>query len=73
MGAKEIRKGRGVSLIAAAVGAGVAEATVRLYEANRDAVTAEKRAALDRYYERLECDESNAPPRSDRPEPSHAA
>jgi hypothetical protein len=45
------RKQAGKSQIQAAVAAGVSEPLVRLYEANRDAVTdAQKRVNLDRIY-----------------------
>jgi len=61
---KEIRKAAGVSLIAAAVGAGVSETTARIYEANADAVTPEKRARLDSFYASLsERGASEPPPR----------
>jgi hypothetical protein len=50
---REVRKRAGLPLIAAAVGAGVAEATARIYEADRDAVSPGKRAALDAFYARL--------------------
>ena len=49
--AKEIRKNANVSQIRVAVAAGVAEPTVRLYEANPSALSDErKRARLDRVY-----------------------
>jgi hypothetical protein len=51
---KEIREAAGLSLIAAAVGAGCAEGTTRLFEASRDAVSAKSRARLDAYYSKLE-------------------
>jgi len=51
---KEIRARARLPLIAAAVGAGVSEATARLYEASPDSVKhPDKRAALDRYYRDL--------------------
>ncbi|MGH7296449.1 MAG: helix-turn-helix domain-containing protein [Polyangiaceae bacterium] len=50
---KQIRKAARLSLIAAAVGAGVSETTCRVYEASRDAVSDEVRARLDAYYKQL--------------------
>lgn len=50
---KEARLRAGLSLIAAAVGAGASETTVRLYEAHRQAVSQRKREALDAFYSRL--------------------
>ena len=47
---KQIRKARGLSLIAAAVGAGVAEATARIFEIDRNAVTDVPREKLDKFY-----------------------
>ncbi len=51
---REIRKAAGVSQIQVAVAAGVSEPTVRLYEANPEAVSSEKRRALDVAYEGLQ-------------------
>jgi hypothetical protein len=50
---KEVRKRAGLSLIAAAVGAGVSETTTRVYEANPEAVSIESRTRLDAFYESL--------------------
>jgi hypothetical protein len=56
---REIRKAAGLSLIQAAVGAKKAEATVRLYEADRNGVNDRSRADLDAFYaglrDRVEC------------------
>ena len=48
--ARATRLACGLTLIQAAVAAKSAEATMRLYEANRTAVSDIKRAQLDRYY-----------------------
>lgn len=61
MSPKEIRKAAGLSLIAAAVGAKKAEATVRLYEADREAVSEASRADLDAFYEGLRASAQAAP------------
>lgn len=53
LGPKEARVKAGLPLIAVAVGAGTSETTARIYEANRDAVSPKKRAALDAFYSRL--------------------
>jgi hypothetical protein len=50
---KEIRKAARLTLIAVAVGAKKAEGTVRVYEANRSAVSEQSREILDEYYLRL--------------------
>jgi hypothetical protein len=47
---REIRQHAGLTVIAAAVGAGTAEGTTRLYEANRDAVSQRSRTKLDAFY-----------------------
>ena len=51
--ARAVRLACGLTLIQAAVAAESAEATMRLYEANRSAVSDIKRALLDRYYAKL--------------------
>jgi transcriptional regulator with XRE-family HTH domain len=56
---RDIRKRAGWSQDRAAVMAGVSAPTVRLYEANRDAVTPEKRAPLDRIYAQLASETPN--------------
>lgn len=48
--ARAVRLACGLTLIQAAVAGKSAEATMRLYEANREAVSDIKRAQLDRYY-----------------------
>ncbi len=53
MKAKELRKAAGVSLIQAAVAAGVAEGTYRVFEANPDAVSPEKRAKCEAFCAKL--------------------
>ena len=50
---REVRIAAGLSLIAAAVGAGAAEGTTRLYEANPLAVSPKPRARLDAFYSGL--------------------
>ncbi len=47
---RDKRRAAGISQMTAASSAGVSLPTLRLYEANRDAVTEDKRAALDRVY-----------------------
>lgn len=65
---RQVRERAGVSQIQAAVRSGTSEPTVRLYEANPDAVKhATKRASLDAYYASLA---SRAAAHS---EPPHAA
>jgi hypothetical protein len=66
MNPKQVRKAAGLSLIQAAVGAGKAENTVRMYEANRGAVSEESRAVLDAFYAGL------APRGSDSQRPTAA-
>ena len=52
---REIRQAAKVSQIQAAVRTGTSEPTVRLYEANPNAIAApDKRAALDAFYAQLE-------------------
>jgi transcriptional regulator with XRE-family HTH domain len=58
---REIRKAAHLSLIAAAVHAGVSETTARIYEADRASVSEEKRAQLDTYYARLAGREARSP------------
>lgn len=50
---KEIRKAAGVSLVAAAVHAGVNEATARVFEADEEAVNDSSRAKLRAFYATL--------------------
>ena len=50
---KEVRARAGLSLIQAAVLAGKAEGTVRVYEADPEAVSKKSRADLDAVYARL--------------------
>ena len=47
---KSRRVAAGLSQMSVATSAGVSLPTLRLYEANRDAVSAEKRTALDKVY-----------------------
>jgi hypothetical protein len=47
---RDLRRRAGLTLIKAAVGAGTSENTVRLYDANREAVTIGPRSKLDRFY-----------------------
>jgi hypothetical protein len=51
---KEIRRAARMPLVAAAVGAGTAETTARVYEANREGVNVDSREKLDRFYAALE-------------------
>ncbi|MEO8800365.1 MAG: hypothetical protein ABI551_20910 [Polyangiaceae bacterium] len=59
---KEVRKAAKLSVIAAAVYAGVSETTCRLYEADPGAVSPPSRAKLDAYYARLARAPSDPPP-----------
>jgi transcriptional regulator with XRE-family HTH domain len=47
---REKRRAAGLSQVTVAVSAGVSLPTLRLYEANPNAVTDDKRAALDKAY-----------------------
>ena len=47
---RDKRRAAGLSQMSVATSAGVSLPTLRLYEANRDAVTEDKRAALDKAY-----------------------
>ena len=58
---REIRKSAGISLTAAAVHAGVAETTARVYELDPGAVSEQKRAQLDSFYSRLAEKAAHAP------------
>jgi hypothetical protein len=50
---KDIRRRAGVSQLRVAADTNTSQPTVRLYEADREAVSPEKQAALDPYYEEL--------------------
>ena len=50
---REKRKAAGRSQMSVATEAGVSLPTLRLYEANRDAVTEDKRTALDAVYAKM--------------------
>lgn len=56
---RDIRRARGIPLINVAAVARVSETTARIYEADRERVSAPKREALDRVYAGLD---SEPPP-----------
>lgn len=66
MDPKTIRQQHGLSLIAAAVGANVAEGTARVFEANPNAVGPKARAKLLAFY-------ANLARKTTDVEPHHAA